>query len=105
MRDSPLEVPRGCPAPQASSSTTRAPRRARCHAVHPPNAPAPITATSAVLEVEDWRLDVRGGMLDVGRAGRALPARRRFAVPDFRPRVISLVEAALCRHPFRAVAG
>jgi len=77
MRVSPLEVPRGFPAPQASTSTTRAPRRARCQAVHPPKAPAPITAISGVLEV-------RGGKLEVGRTDRALPARRRFPVPDFR---------------------
>src|SRR5438046_7904028 len=44
-RVSPPLLARGLPAPQASTSVTRAPRRRSISAVQPPNAPAPITAT------------------------------------------------------------
>src|SRR5580692_6274793 len=44
MRVSPPEEDRELPGPQASSRVTCAPRRSRCKAVHPPKAPAPITA-------------------------------------------------------------
>src|ERR1051325_4570911 len=49
IRDSPPELARECPGPYASSSNTRFPRFARCHAVHAPNAPAPITVASYVF--------------------------------------------------------
>ena len=45
MRVSPPEEDRELPGPHASSNVTRAHRRRRYKAVHPPNAPAPITAT------------------------------------------------------------
>src|SRR5213596_3145129 len=45
IRVSPPELARELPGPQASISVTRAPRRSRCSAVQPPNAPAPTTAT------------------------------------------------------------
>src|SRR2546422_881671 len=44
IRVSPPELARELPGPQASISMTRAPRRTRCNAVQPPNAPAPTTA-------------------------------------------------------------
>src|SRR5882672_3557484 len=44
-RVSPPDDARELPGPQASIRVTRAPRRNRYRAVHPPNAPAPITAT------------------------------------------------------------
>src|SRR5262245_45288026 len=44
-RVSPPELARELPGPQASSRTTRAPRRSSCSAVQPPNAPAPTTTT------------------------------------------------------------
>src|SRR6266850_3352730 len=44
-RVSPPDEAREFPGPQASRSTTRAPRRTRWRAVQPPNAPAPTTAT------------------------------------------------------------
>src|SRR5437870_10803219 len=49
MRVSPPELARECPGPYASRSATRCPRFARCHAVHAPKTPAPITATSYVF--------------------------------------------------------
>src|SRR5437773_3020401 len=49
IRDSPPELARECPGPYASRSNTRFPRFAKCHAVHAPNTPAPITATSYVF--------------------------------------------------------
>src|ERR1051325_8271636 len=45
MRVSPPELARLLPGPHASMSVTSAPPRRRCSAVHPPNAPAPTTAT------------------------------------------------------------
>lgn len=49
MRVSPPDDERELPGPQASISVTRAPRSIRWSAVHPPKAPAPMTAT--------WGLD------------------------------------------------
>src|SRR5467141_853759 len=46
IRVSPPELARAFAGPYASISTTRCRRLARCHAVHAPNTPAPITATS-----------------------------------------------------------
>ncbi len=46
IRDSPAELARAFPGPYASASNTRRPRRPKCQAVHAPNTPAPITATS-----------------------------------------------------------
>src|SRR5436190_17539013 len=43
-RVSPPELAREFPGPQASMRVTRAPRRTSHSAVHPPKAPAPITA-------------------------------------------------------------
>src|SRR3954466_7972160 len=43
-RVSPPELAREFPGPQASINVTLAPRRVSQSAVHPPNAPAPITA-------------------------------------------------------------
>src|SRR5260370_3009674 len=54
MRVSPPELARAFAGPYASISTTRCRRLARCHAVHAPNTPAPITATSNVF----WLLTV-----------------------------------------------
>src|SRR5882724_6780553 len=48
-RVSPPELARSLPAPQASTSVTRAPPRSRCRAVQPPNAPAPTTTTCIAL--------------------------------------------------------
>src|SRR5438132_13488244 len=42
-RVSPPELDRELPGPHESMSVTCAPRRRRCSAVHPPNAPAPTT--------------------------------------------------------------
>src|SRR5436305_3673393 len=44
-RDSPPELARALPGPQASRRVTRAPRRRSASAVQPPKAPAPTTAT------------------------------------------------------------
>src|SRR2546429_8738879 len=55
MRVSPPELARECAGPWASISATRWPRLARCHAVHAPKTPAPITATSNVF----WLLTAR----------------------------------------------
>src|ERR1043166_1393104 len=44
-RDSPPELERVWPAPNASSSVTRAPSCWSCNAIQPPNAPAPATTT------------------------------------------------------------
>src|SRR5262249_43794876 len=44
-RVSPPELARELPGPHASTRVTFAPRRRRCRAVHPPNAPAPTTMT------------------------------------------------------------
>ena len=52
-RDSPPELERELPGPQASISVTFAPDRNRLNAVQPPKAPAPITATCGLL---DWAL-------------------------------------------------
>src|SRR6267143_4962713 len=49
MRDSPPELARAFAGPYASTSKTFLPRLARCHAVHAPKTPAPITATSYVF--------------------------------------------------------
>src|SRR5882672_9361965 len=49
MRDSPPELARAFAGPYASISATRLPRLARCHAVHAPKTPAPITATSNIF--------------------------------------------------------
>src|SRR5882672_2651265 len=49
MRDSPPELALACAGPYASMSTTFLPRLARCHAVHAPKTPAPITAMSYVF--------------------------------------------------------
>src|SRR6266851_1033186 len=54
MRVSPPELARAFAGPYASISTTRCRLLARCHAVHAPNTPAPITATSNVF----WLLTV-----------------------------------------------
>src|SRR5258708_28195774 len=54
IRVSPPELARAFAGPYASISTTRCRRFARCHAVHAPNTPAPITATSNVF----WLLTV-----------------------------------------------
>src|SRR6266849_730992 len=54
IRVSPPELARAFAGPYASISTTRCRRLARCHAVHAPNTPAPITATSNVF----WLLTV-----------------------------------------------
>src|SRR5579872_6074444 len=43
IRVSPPEEDRALPGPQVSSRVTRARRRNRYRAVHPPKAPAPIT--------------------------------------------------------------
>src|SRR5438105_5316155 len=43
-RVSPPELAREFPGPQASINVTRAPRRTSQSAVHPPKAPAPMTA-------------------------------------------------------------
>src|SRR4051794_18907284 len=43
-RVSPPEEDREFPGPQASIRVTRAPCSRRCRAVHPPKAPAPMTA-------------------------------------------------------------
>ena len=45
MRVSPPEEERELPGPHASMSVTRALRRNKNRAIHPPNDPAPITAT------------------------------------------------------------
>src|SRR6188474_83898 len=44
-RVSPPELARVFPGPHASTRVTCAPARCRYNAVHPPNAPAPTTAT------------------------------------------------------------
>src|SRR5580692_307394 len=49
MRDSPPELARAFAGPYASERMTFWPRFARCHAVHAPKTPAPITATSYVF--------------------------------------------------------
>src|ERR1700743_2000077 len=46
MRDSPAELARAFPGPYESTSKTRLSRRAKCHAVHAPNTPAPTMTTS-----------------------------------------------------------
>jgi hypothetical protein len=46
IRDSPAELARAFAGPYASTSNTRRPRCLKCQAVHAPNTPAPITATS-----------------------------------------------------------
>src|SRR5215475_2102182 len=51
IRVSPPLLAREFAGPYMSTSATLAPRRVRCHAVHAPNTPAPITATSNVLLV------------------------------------------------------
>src|SRR5437870_13866755 len=48
MRVSPPELAREFAGPYASISATRCPRLARCHAVHAPKTPAPMTAMSYV---------------------------------------------------------
>src|SRR2546425_8063668 len=49
MRVSPPELALEFPGPQASTSVTCAPRRNRCSALQPPNAPAPTTTTCTFL--------------------------------------------------------
>src|SRR5579863_10017755 len=49
MRVSPPEDAREFPGPHASTNVTRAPPSSRRSAVHPPNAPAPTTATCALV--------------------------------------------------------
>src|SRR6201993_913594 len=51
-RVSPPEDDREFPGPHASIRVTLAPRSRRCRAVHPPKAPAPMTAM--------WGLDFKG---------------------------------------------
>src|SRR3990170_219898 len=50
-RVSPPELASPFPGPHASSRVTRAPRRNRCNAVQPPNAPAPTTMTCGLGRV------------------------------------------------------
>src|ERR1700733_8108014 len=73
MRVSPPEEDRELPGPQASIRVTFAPRRRRYKAVHPPNAPAPITATGEFVCMWDvTRIMSCGGSffpLDIFLAG------------------------------------
>src|SRR6266852_2798979 len=55
MRVSPPELAREFAGPYASISTPRLFRLARCHAVHAPNPPAPITATSKFCSSDTLR--------------------------------------------------
>src|SRR5687767_6552472 len=48
MREPPWLLPRTCPGPCCSWSTTSTPRDCSCHAVAPPMTPPPTTATRIV---------------------------------------------------------
>src|SRR5262249_1300444 len=61
--------------PYMSTSATFAPRRVRCHAVHAPNTPAPITATSKVLFVV-MLLELRAAILPHACGVRTIRAHR-----------------------------
>src|SRR5579864_6208961 len=88
MRVSPPDDDRELPGPHASSSVTRAPRRNRYKADHPPNAPAPTTAT--------WEVDC---MVSLTKALNVVPAYwlneektavKRFAYPADHSRLRSI---------------
>jgi len=59
MRVSPPDEDREFPGPQASTRVTRTPRRCRYNAVHPPNAPAPITTTWDLRSAKTFSLSAR----------------------------------------------
>src|SRR5579884_660344 len=90
MRVSPAELARALARPYASSRITRSPRLARCHAIHAPNTPAPITATSNVF-----------ALLEAGRPPKVdnvLAVANRHAGPF--ARIAGRTAAALVPVPF-----
>src|SRR5690349_7584192 len=94
-RVSPPDEDRELPGPQASSKVTLAPASRRCRAVHPPKAPAPITAMCGLARIqlrivsEGFRLRVcnsagHGEFLD---SSRALALNLTLTAPHPVPRI------------------
>src|SRR5580765_4418402 len=75
-RVSPPELARSLPAPQASTSVTRAPPRSRCRAVQPPNAPAPTTTTC--IELRFFRGEAPAAAATIGTVAVWTNARREM---------------------------
>src|SRR5436309_2044615 len=88
-RVSPPDEAREFPGPQASRRTTRAPRRTRCRAVHPPNAPAPTTATRGFAAAAAAKGDRRRDACSARTAAPPFSSDRR----ERRPIVSGLLES------------
>src|SRR5256885_3406707 len=88
-RVSPPEEARELPGPQESRSTTRAPRRSRCRAVQPPNAPATTTATRGLGDAAARGVSRR----ETCRAATAAPPFRSDRRDNRRPIVSGLLKA------------
>src|SRR5688572_24587306 len=69
-RVSPPELERALPGPHASISSTFAPRLRRCSAVHPPNAPAPMTTTRGADFVKNGSRAAKGTAATAPRNAR-----------------------------------
>src|SRR5262245_12754240 len=106
-RVSPPELAREFPGPQESSTTTFAPRRTRCKAVQPPNAPAPTTATRIPAPAASNGETTREAL----RAKRAAPPfsrdrreKRREDIDPRQPTIRTIRNAvAAARPPMRVV--
>src|SRR5438067_5064976 len=85
-RVSPPELAREFPGPQASRRVTRAPRRTSQSAVHPPKAPAPITAMRGPdFVLADFLWAFISGEAAAPAAARDLRNSRREGASKFSP--------------------